>query len=414
MCLQILKLYLYQFTHIMISPIFPKNEAQRQKAVEKYQLLDTLPEESYDNITALMSYICEAPISLITLLDHDRNYLKSHHGVPFSESPRNISFCGHAINAETEMMVVHDAREDERFHDNPLVSEHSAIFYAGVPLVDPEGYKLGTLCVYDTKPRELTKAQEDALKSMAKQVISLFEERYKNKQLQKLQEDLQTRNLQLQRFAGVVSHDLKSPLAQIKMLIQLVEDENQDLSEDTLQYLEYIKSSSDSLRGYIDGILQFYKADTDLKKEKESVAISSIITAIKNILNSDDTVEIKFQTTLETLYVNKAALMQILLNLVSNAIKYNDKPISKVTISIEETAKRYQFNVADNGSGILEKDQQQIFELFATAQKTDKNGNAGTGIGLATVKKVVTNLGGTIKVQSEMGVGSEFMFSLEK
>ncbi|WP_430411756.1 sensor histidine kinase [Kordia sp.] len=399
----------------MISPLFPTNEKQRQKAVEKYQLLDTLSEESYDNITSLMSYICEVPISLITLLDYDRNFLKSHFGVPFNESPREISFCGHAININSEIMTVHDAREDKRFHDNPLVAEHNAIFYAGVPLVDPDGFKLGTLCVYDVKPRVLTNAQEDALKAMAKQVVSLFEERFKNIQLQKLQDELQKRNSDLERFAGVVSHDLKSPLAQIRMLTQLIEEEIKDtLSEETLQYLEYIKSSSDSLRGYIDGILKFYKADQVLKKEKENLAIAVLDQEIQNILNSEKKIKIEFQTAMTSMFVNKAGLMQILLNLVSNAIKYNDKLQTEITISITENEDFYQFVVSDNGPGISIDYQESIFELFTTAQKTDRNGNAGTGIGLATVKKVAKNLGGDVRVSSKVGLGSEFIFTLAK
>ena len=164
----------------MIPPKLPDNEKRRQFEVNKYQLLDTIPESSYDNITALMAYICDAPISLITLLDKDRNFLKSHYGLPFNESPRAISFCGHAINSQDAITIVEDSRKDERFHDNSLVTEHQAIFYAGAPLTNSEGFKLGTLCVYDTKPRKLTKEQQNALIAMAQQVTSLFEQRYQN------------------------------------------------------------------------------------------------------------------------------------------------------------------------------------------------------------------------------------------
>ncbi len=108
-------------------PEFPANEKKRQAAVDKYQLLDTLPEDQYDDITSLMSYICDAPISLITLLDKERNFLKSHHGVPFNESPREISFCGHAINSEDPITIIEDARVDNRFFDNPLVTDYNAI-----------------------------------------------------------------------------------------------------------------------------------------------------------------------------------------------------------------------------------------------------------------------------------------------
>ncbi len=129
----------------MTSPKFPENEKERLAEIKKYNLLDTVSESDFDNITSLIAAICDVPISLITLLDSDRNYFKSHYGLHFNQSPRNISFCGHAILDESEIFIVEDARNDERFQENPLTHEADAIFYAGVPLINPNGFKLGTL-----------------------------------------------------------------------------------------------------------------------------------------------------------------------------------------------------------------------------------------------------------------------------
>ena len=131
----------------MIAPPFPVDEEQRLAAVRSYNLLDTLPEKDFDNITAVTAVICDVPISLVTLVDVDRNFLKSHYGIPFNESPRNTSFCGHAILDEKSIFIIEDARIDPRFKDNPLVRDLKAIFYAGVRLINSEGYPLGTLCV---------------------------------------------------------------------------------------------------------------------------------------------------------------------------------------------------------------------------------------------------------------------------
>ncbi|GAK90619.1 two-component hybrid sensor and regulator [Nonlabens ulvanivorans] len=231
----------------MIAPPIPKDEIERQAAVEKYKLLDTMPEENYDNITSIISSICEAPISLITLVDKDRNFLKSRQGVDLSESPRDISFCGHAIVSEEDIMIVPDAREDIRFKDNPLVEGLKAIFYAGVPLVDINGYKLGTLCVYDHKPRVLTTYQISALKAMAKQVMSLFEERFKTFELNRLGRILKDRNDELKDFAGIVSHDLKAPLSNILMISDLLKEDSTNLSPQSLEYLGYLKDSTKSM-----------------------------------------------------------------------------------------------------------------------------------------------------------------------
>ena len=399
----------------MIAPELPINEKQRQEAVEKYQLLDTLPEDSYDNITALMSYICDAPISLITLLDKDRNFLKSHHGVPFNESPRNISFCGHAINSSDAVMVIEDARKDKRFEDNPLVSEYKAIFYAGAPLVDSDGFKLGTLCVYDHKPRQLSEKQIEALTALSKQVVSLFEQRYQNLKLLKFQETLSRRNENLKKFAHIVSHDLKSPLANIISLTELLEDENKGaLNEESLQYIEYLKVSSNALKDYIDGLLKFYKSDDLLLEKREHINTESLIEEIRTISGIDKETSLSLLTEVDTIYINKSALMQVLINLITNAIKYNSKVKPIVEISLHETKALYEFQVKDNGDGIPASHIDNIFELFSVVGTPDKNGNIGTGIGLATVKKIVRDLGGEISVSSILGEGSVFKFSLLK
>ncbi len=400
----------------MISPEIPPNEKQRQKAVEKYRLLDSLSEESYDNLTDLMAYITETPISLITLLDNDRNFLKSHHGVPFNESPRALSFCGHAINSDDEITIIEDARLDERFHDNPIVDEHSAIFYAGVPLVDPDGYKLGTLCVYDVKPRKLNDGQKKALISISKQVISLFEQRYQNLQLQELQDKLSKRNEDLQKFASIVSHDLKSPLANIISLTELIENESRDkLNKDALEYLKYLKTSSNSLREYIDGLLIFYKSDEILKNSRQEIRFEELMTELKKLAIPDrQNIVFKHSNTIDKINVNKTAVIQILMNLATNAIKYNAKPVIEISILLEELEDHYKFYVQDNGNGIAKEHFDNIFDLFSIVGISDRDGNIGTGIGLATVKRMVVGQGGDISVTSEERIGSTFSFTIGK
>ena len=119
----------------MIFPDIPENEAARLAELKKYNLLDTLSENDFDNITTLIAAICEVPIALITLLDTDRNFFKSHFGLDFNQSPRNISFCAHAILQEQEVFIINDATTDARFKDNPSVTKDGAVFYAGVRLL---------------------------------------------------------------------------------------------------------------------------------------------------------------------------------------------------------------------------------------------------------------------------------------
>lgn len=398
----------------MISPEFPPNEFLRQKAVEKYRLLDTLPEDSYDAITSIIASICRVPISLVTLLDKNRNFLKSHHGIPFSESPRDISFCGHAITQPEPIMIVEDAREDERFIDNPLVEEHSAIFYAGVPLVNPEGYKLGTLCIYDTKPKKLSDTEKEALINLAKQVVNLFEQRIQNFELTKLQEELKLRNEELEKFAALVSHDLKSPLGQIHTISELLGHElKQVQNTEVADYLDLLKQSTTSMSSYIDGMLNYYKNNGDSSK-KEFIDLERLIKEVIAITGARS-LSYSFGSDINksAFYVDKIALQQIFVNLVTNSIKYNDKSTCEIFLNITQKENNYFFELSDNGPGIDPKYQENIFDLFFTIPN-EKSGQKGLGFGLATVKRLLTKLEGSIRLIPATKEGAHFEIVIPK
>jgi len=158
----------------MSAPI-PKNEVQRIKVLWQYDVLDTVPEEVFDELTELAAHICGAPIALITMVDENRQWFKAKVGVNLSETGRDVSLCAHAI-LQNELFIVPDATLDERFKDNPLVTSAPKIrFYAGMPLVTPDGHGLGTLCVLDLVPRELTADQKQALKVLGRHVMTQLE-----------------------------------------------------------------------------------------------------------------------------------------------------------------------------------------------------------------------------------------------
>ena len=172
----------------MTAAPLPANEAERLKALRDYQLLDTMPETVYDDITRIATEITGVPVALLTLLDSDRQWFKSKQGLEVSEIPREHSFCAHAILEPNEMMIVEDARYDERFHDNPLTTGDShVVFYAGVPIVDIDDHALGTLCVIDSRPRNLTENKQMALKALAKLINVHFELRKTRMELERVQ-----------------------------------------------------------------------------------------------------------------------------------------------------------------------------------------------------------------------------------
>jgi PAS domain S-box-containing protein len=174
-----------------------QNEIDRLEALKSYDILDTLAEEEFDELTVLAAEICQTPISLISLVDDKRQWFKSVHGIEVKETPIEESFCAHAIQQPNEAMVVRDARTDIRFSANPLVlGNTNIVFYAGVSLVDTNQCALGTLCVIDHVPRELTETQLKSLHVLAKSVVRLLELRKKNRELN-VQLDLVTDALSL-------------------------------------------------------------------------------------------------------------------------------------------------------------------------------------------------------------------------
>ena len=161
----------------------PKNEKQRLTALHNYQILDSLSEVDFDRITELASLTCDVPISLVSLIDENRQWFKSKIGLEVGETPRDLAFCQYAI-LDARIFEIEDATMDERFKENELVTLEPHIrFYAGFPLIDPEGFALGTLCVIDRKPKTLTANQKRALELLAKEVICLIVERRQKEEL---------------------------------------------------------------------------------------------------------------------------------------------------------------------------------------------------------------------------------------
>jgi len=162
----------------MSNPAFPipKNEDKRRQILADYKIMDSLPEQAYDDLTKLASVICNTPIALITLLDDKRQWFKANIGLDVNETPRSQAFCAHAIMDTNEVMIVEDATADERFASNPLVTANPNIrFYAGAPLVTPTGEALGTICVIDRKPRKITQTQMEALQILSREIIVQLE-----------------------------------------------------------------------------------------------------------------------------------------------------------------------------------------------------------------------------------------------
>lgn len=400
----------------MIKPAKHIKEQERISALKSYSILDSLPEVDYQNLTLIASQICETPIALISFIDEERQWVKSHVGADHSNTPRDYTFCGHVINEPTDMMMIPDARVDIRFLDNPIVAgKPNIVFYAGVSLKNKDGLPLGTICVLDYKPKVLSPAQINSLKALSRQTMKLLELRLSKKELESTLEALEKKNIELERFAYIAAHDLKSPLANISGLTDLfINSYGELIDTEGIEILNLIKSSSGELKEMIDSLMDYSKFNV-IKKEKNTVIDLALLEKeIARIFSFQKNCNIKFKFDNINLVTNKIALEQILINLITNAVKYNDKENIEIEVAIIENKEQYQISVIDNGPGILKEHQGLIFEIFEVVASVDRFGVKGNGIGLATVKKIVEALGGTITVVSEIGQGASFIFTLAR
>ncbi len=182
----------------------PDNEADRLKALLACQILGTSSEPDFDDLTMLASDICQTPIALITLVDSNRQWFKSKVGIDAKETPRSVAFCSHAI-LQMDLFVVPDALRDERFADNPLVtSEPNIRFYAGAPLQTHSGHNVGTLCVIDRVPRELTPEQGEALRALGRQAVAQLELRRHIREHQELLQNLRDAHGKVKILSGLI------------------------------------------------------------------------------------------------------------------------------------------------------------------------------------------------------------------
>ncbi len=399
----------------MHNQLIPFNEKLRRRALKEYNIISTGPDDDYDNLTFLAACISNSPVAKINIVDNKRIWNKSSYGSDIKEIDRKNSFSDLAIHSDASICILNKSKDPGIFKAAEGIYERDYSFYAGVPLYNPEGLAIAVLCIFDTEEKELTQDQQKGLKALARQTMNLFEFRKQRLKLYEVQKKLKEKYQELEKFASLVSHDLKSPLANIISLSELLRDENEGkFDEDTEQYLKFLVESSYSLRNYIDGILSFYRSDHVLEKDHTNVDLHKLLKGIVDLYQVADDIKISYPENVTLHNVNKAALTQVFMNLISNALKYNDKKLRKVDINVEITDEFYLFKIKDNGKGIPQDKYEKIFELFTTLDSTDRDGSLGSGIGLATVKKLIESMGGSISLDSEVGEGSNFKFSIKR
>lgn len=375
----------------------------RLNDVYNSQLLDTPEEKEFNEIVQLASALCNMPISLITLLDNDRQWFKARVGLDVVETSREISFCGHAI-LQDELFEIPDALEDMRFFDNPLVLDGPEIrYYAGVPLVTESGSRLGTLCVIDRLPRSLTDSQRFALKVLAANVIKIAELRIKNKQLHELTE--------MQKLMiAVISHDVRNPLAALQTILELQDDGTLDI-EEAAGMLQMVKPQVQTTVNMLNSLVEwgtiqmsknlFVTTQIDFKQLVEDVFKNERLAAKSKNNELINKVALGY-----VLKIDPQIIKFILRNLISNAIKFTAN--GTITVSVNAKLIGMEIFVSDTGVGMTQEtidrlsDSTSYIALTTQGTKNEK----GNGLGFMLIKEFVRQLKGSIKVESALNKGT--------
>lgn len=394
-------------------PPIPLNEEARIQKLLGYGILDTLPEQEFEDLVQLASEICQAPISLITLLDGQRQWFKAKRGIDFSETERNVAFCSYTILEEAPL-VVKNALEDERFRDNPLVQGDSEIrFYAGVPLVTPEGFALGSLCVLDTKPRELSEKQIFALQTLAKQVVANLELRLKIQEVEAQKKTLEEVNDFQKKLFSVISHDLRSPLVNIEQLFEISQEE---IGIEMFQQLFHsLQQKLGATRYMLDNLLQWasyqiYGHQIASEKVDLSELVQTKTTILQEIfLDKGNRIETEIPQDF-FVQTDREVIVFILRNLLANANKFTQKGI--ISIKAGSEVGHWWMSVSDNGLGMSEKQIQQLRKQEQKYSRVGTAGERGTGIGLSLCQDFIKKLQGHLHIESLEGYGSTFRIEI--
>lgn len=392
------------------APPIPADEEARLRAVRALAILDTAPEESFDDLTRLAAAICGTPISTVTIIDRDRQWFKSVIGLDSNEDPRDVSFCAHTV-VDKEQLVVPDATQDARFEENPLVlGDPNIRFYAGSPLVMGDGHVVGTICVIDRVPRRLTQDQASALDALARQTMRVLELRVSEQELQEL-------DRVKDEFVAIVSHELRTPLASIRGYLEMVmDDETGEVNETQRRFLEIIEKNSKRLGNIIDDLLTIASARAGrLSLDRERVEVGAVAADV--VESASPMAAAKGLTlTLDladglVVDADRSRLHQVLLNLVSNGVKFTPTG-GNVKIQGRREGQWVAIHVTDTGPGIPASDIPFLFGRFFRTEAAEADGVPGTGLGLAISRAIAEAHDGELYVESSSPEGTTFRLLL--
>lgn len=384
------------------------SEPDRLEALQSFHILDTLPEEDFDNLARLACTVCDVPTAMVNMVDRDRVWFKSRLGLDDEQCPRDVAFCAHTVVEPGGVMVVPDARYDDRFADNPQVqAEPPVVFYAGVALDGGEGLPIGTLCLVGSEPKELSEGQQEALKMIAGQVNNLLRLR-KSALIENSWEMLEQRRRDLEQFAYAASHDLQEPIRTVHQFSRLFEMRYKQLLDDEgRDMLRVISNASERMGLLVKGLLSY--VDMGRQSQLEMFKVDQVLHEVQADLHQfiQERNAVIESEDLPSFVGYRTEFRQLLQNLIHNAIKYTPADRTPhIRIKSQADKEYWKLQVHDNAMGIPERSLEDVFGLFKRLHT--RNEIDGMGIGLAQCRKIAELHGGSIFAESDGKTGSTF------
>ncbi|XVV09596.1 GAF domain-containing sensor histidine kinase [Actinoplanes sp. CA-131856] len=385
-------------------------EGERLAALHSYRVLDTAPESDFDDIVVLAAQLCRAPMAAISLIDGERQWLKSRIGIEVCEVSRDRSFCAHAMFSDGVMQVP-DARLDPRFRDNPAVTgEPNVVFYAGAPLVTASGQALGALCVIGHEPRLLTPAEAAGLRTLARHVMAQLELRQYARGL-----DARLRDADRVRdeFLSRVTHELRTPLTSINGYLELLGDGAAADGE----FVARIRRNSERLTALVDDMLlaaQTGRSDLVLDKRELDLAEMARAAVRRNVgLALTRCLDIYADAPLPVMVeADEERLGQVLERLLLNAVKFTQR--GHITVRASVRGNDAVLEVRDTGIGMSAEECGRALAPFRRSAAAERHEVQGAGLGLSIIKAIVDGHHGRIRVESEPGRGTTIVVTLPR
>ncbi|MFZ4776361.1 MAG: GAF domain-containing sensor histidine kinase [Terrimicrobiaceae bacterium] len=397
----------------------------RLDALVDSKLLDTLPEESFDRYTRIAAALLHSDVSLISLVDSDRQFFKSQVGLPppyntTRQTPLTHSFCQLVVQSG-EPLIVEDARQDERVSHNLAIRDLGVISYLGMPVTSREGFLLGSLCAINSHPRVWSHADQSLLADLAGAVSTEIELRQSTAALKESLSILQDSDEQHEKSLHMLVHDLRTPAGAIVSLTELLPSLPPELSPDQKDLVDSCHESAENLLSMFGDLLTINKMRTAASPSRHpEVPVSQLLRRVARMIQPF-VHEAAIQLTVDypehggTIPADSRQIERVLLNLLTNAVKFSPAG-SLISLSAAgatfEGKQGFRFEIADEGPGVPEDEKEAIFQQFFTGSIHGLRGMESFGIGLAFCKSAIEAHHGHIGVEDVPGGGSLFYFFL--